>query len=92
MTQMRHTITIALSKFTTKYRKSLGNINSVRMLKDMDYAWSIFRKVDAEGDADLVLLALNLKSQMCLFTSPPEKEAVAGDVPDVQEMFDTGNP
>lgn len=75
MAQLNHATTITLAQFTTKFRKAFGEINSVQMIKDSEYAWEIFRKVDADGDADLVLLSLNLKNQLGLFKSPPRVEA-----------------
>lgn len=81
MEQMNNATMITLSQFVTKSRKVLGSINSSKMMADKNYARAIFKRVDVEGDADLVLLALNLKGQLGLFNYMDNDEDVvtAGD-------------
>ena len=60
---------ITLSKFTVEARKVIGTVNPARLLKDADYSESIFEKVDASDDADLILLSLQLRQQLGLLDS-----------------------
>lgn len=74
---MNNATMITLSQFITKSRKVLGSINSSKMIADKNYARAIFKRVDEEGDADLVLLALSLKGQLGLFNYLAKDEDVA---------------
>ena len=50
-----------LTSFIVKGRKLTGPIDSDRLLKDGAYAREIFRKIEDEGDEELVLLSLKLR-------------------------------
>jgi len=67
---------ITLSKFTVEARKVIGTVNPARLLKDADYSETIFEKVDASDNADLILLSLQLRQQIGLLeseTTEPKK-------------------
>lgn len=65
-----------LTGFIVKGRKLLGSIDSDRLLRDDGYAREVFRKVDEEGEEDLVLLALQLRDRLGLLArgAEPEKD------------------
>lgn len=66
---------ITLSKFTVEARKVIGTVNPAKLLKDADYSETIFEKVDASDNANLILLSLQLRQQLGLLDSEtPEPE------------------
>jgi hypothetical protein len=71
---------ITLSKFTVEARKVIGTVNPARLLKDANYSETIFEKVDASDDTDLILLSLQLRQQLGLL------EAEASESEKMPEM------
>jgi hypothetical protein len=68
---------IILSKFTVEARKVIGTVNPARLLKDADYSETVFERVDASDDADLILLSLQLRQQLGLLdTGANDKESM----------------
>jgi hypothetical protein len=66
-----------LTSFIVKGRKLAGPIDSDRLLKDGAYAREIFRRIEDEGDEDLVLLSLKLRDLL----GPPAAAPVAEEAP-----------
>jgi hypothetical protein len=64
-----------LTSFIVKGRKLTGPIDSVRLLSDHGYARELFRKVEDEGDEELVLISLKLRELL----EPPPSSADADD-------------
>lgn len=60
---------ILLSKFAVMARKSVGAVNSAKLLRDKPYATEIFKKIDAHGDEDLILLSLDLQNMLGMLNS-----------------------
>ena len=55
-----------LTSFIVKGRRITGPVSSDRILGDAAYAREVFRKVEEEGDEDLVLLSLRLRDHLGL--------------------------
>ncbi len=53
-----------LTSFIVKGRRFAGSIDSDRLVKDAEYARGVFRKIEDEGDEDVVLLALKLREAL----------------------------
>ena len=70
-----------LTSFIVKGRKLAGPIDSDRLLKDSDYAREIFRKIEDEGDEDLVLLSLKLRELLGPHTPAAAVEGPDKDTP-----------
>lgn len=67
-----------LTSFIVKGRKVTGPIDSDRLLKDAAYAREIFRRIEEEGDEDLVMLSLKLRDQLGLLHGKADAEGDAG--------------
>ena len=50
-----------LSSFVVRTRKVTGPVDPKKLVADADYASEIFKKVDEEGDDDLVMIAMGLR-------------------------------
>lgn len=50
-----------LSSFVVRTRKVTGPVDPTKLVADADYASHIFKKIDEEGDDDLVILAMGLR-------------------------------
>lgn len=70
---------ITLSKFTIEARKVIGSVNPARLLKDPDYSESVFEKVDASDDAELIRLGLQLRHELGLLITNVENDETAYD-------------
>jgi hypothetical protein len=66
-----------LTSFIVKGRKLTGPIDSDRLLKDATYAREIFRKIEDEGDEELVLLSLRLRELIGSNPTAPAADAAA---------------
>lgn len=73
-----------LTSFIVKGRKLAGPIDSERLLNDGAYAREVFRKVEEEGDEELVLLSLKLREVLGSAGTnsgggdPPDKDPAGG--------------
>jgi hypothetical protein len=68
---------ILLSKFSVAARKFIGSVNSAKMIRDSQYASTIFEQVDEIGDEELILLSLDLQNVLGMLKLPElEKETV----------------
>lgn len=61
---------VLLSKFSVAARKAIGSINSAKMIRDREYAMSVFQQIDDIGDEELLLLSLDLQNMLGLLSLP----------------------
>lgn len=66
---------VLLSKFSVAARKTVGSVNSAKMIRDSEYAMGIFRQIDEIGDEELLLLSLDLQNMLGLLKLPEIEKA-----------------
>lgn len=66
---------VLLSKFSVAARKAVGSVNSAKMIRDREYAISIFQQIDEIGDEELLLLSLDLQNMLGLLKLPEIEQA-----------------
>lgn len=66
---------VLLSKFSVTARKAIGSINSAKMIRDREYAMSVFQQIDEVGDEELLLLSLDLQNMLGLLNLPEIEKA-----------------
>ncbi len=80
-----------LTSFIVKGRKVTGPIDSDRLLKDAGYAREIFRKIEEEGDEDLVMLSLKLRDELGLLSGKADADGDADkDPPKAPDKYKFG--
>lgn len=60
---MDHETLAILAKFTTHARDFIGVVNSDLFVRDEVYRNEIFRRVDTQGNSELVQLAFSLRNR-----------------------------
>lgn len=66
---------ILLSKFSVAARPLIGAVNSAKMIRDNQYAATIFEQVDGIGNEELILLSLDLQNMLGMLASPAVDKA-----------------
>ena len=61
-----------IARFTYQARKLLGPVDSNSLVNNAEYRDEVFRKIDAEADEDLLILALNLRIKLGSLMIKPE--------------------
>lgn len=85
---------VLLSKFSVSARRVIGAVNPAKLLKDSEYSTEIFSKVEKYGDAELVLLSLEVQSMLGLMNEKKTQAAtlvtntmLTKPVEDTQEKY-----
>lgn len=68
-----------LAQFTTQARKVIGRVDATKLVQDREYAVDVFKKVEEQGDEDLVLLSLTLRNDLGMMATEQTPDTVSNE-------------